>query len=127
MTFYKIILQYLLQREILWGDIMKMLEKIKQRIYEIMTEEDEYEDEEPLTEEDEKWMMFIENPIGTIARIIGLGSLEDDNLGYGDDDLVELSDPSNFDSDYITKQELINRNNNNSKVIKYDFKNKREL
>ena len=110
---------------------MKMLEKIKQRIYEIMTEEDDYEDEEPLTEEDEKWMMFIENPIGTIARIIGLGSLEDDdnfNLGYGDDDLVELSDPSNFDSDYITKQELINRNNNNnSKIIKYDFKNKREL
>lgn len=109
---------------------MKMLEKIKQRIYEIMTEEDEYEDEEPLTEEDKKWMMFIENPIGTIARIIGIGSLEDDdnfNLGYGDDDLVELSDPSNFDSDYITKQELINRNNNNSKIIKYDFKNKREL
>lgn len=110
---------------------MKMLEKIKQRIYEIMTEEDEYEDEEPLTEEDKKWMMFIENPIGTIAHIIGLGSLEDDdnfNLGYGDDDLVELSDPSNFDSDYITKQELINRNNNNnSKIIKYDFKNKREL
>lgn len=110
---------------------MKMLEKIKQRIYEIMTEEDEYEDEEPLTEEDKKWMMFIENPIGTIARIIGLGSLEDNdnfNLGYGDDDLVELSDPSNFDSDYITKQELINRNNNNnSKIIKYDFKNKREL
>lgn len=110
---------------------MKMLEKIKQRIYEIMTEEDEYEDEEPLTEEDEKLKMFIENPIGTIARIIGLGSLEDDdnfNLGYGDDDLVELSDPSNFDSDYITKQELINRNNNNnSKIIKYDFKNKREL
>ena len=28
---------------------MAMLEKIKQRIYEIMTEEDEYEDEEPLT------------------------------------------------------------------------------
>ena len=110
---------------------MKMLEKIKQRIYEIMTEEDEYEDEEPLTEEDEKLKMFIENPIGTIAHIIGLGSLEDDdnfNLGYGDDDLVELSDPSNFDSDYITKQELINRNNNNnSKIIKYDFKNKREL
>lgn len=110
---------------------MKMLEKIKQRIYEIMTEEDEYEDKEPLTEEDKKWMMFIENPIGTIARIIGLGSLEDNdnfNLGYGDDDLVELSDPSNFDSDYITKQELINRNNNNnSKIIKYDFKNKREL
>lgn len=108
---------------------MKMLEKIKQRIYEIMTEEDEYEDEEPLTEEDEKLKMFIENPIGTIARIIGLGSLEDNdnfNLGYGDDDLVELSDPSNFDSDYITKQELINRNNN-SKIIKYDFKNKREL
>ena len=108
---------------------MKMLEKIKQRIYEIMTEEEEYEDEEPLTEEDKKWMMFIENPIGTIARIIGLGSLEDDdnfNLGYGDDDFVELSDPSNFDSDYITKQELINRNNN-SKIIKYDFKNKREL
>ena len=108
---------------------MKMLEKIKQRIYEIMTEEDEYEDEEPLTEEDEKLKMFIENPIGTIARIIGLGSLEDDyDLDYGDDDLVELSDPSNFDSDYITKQELINRNNNNnSKIIKYDFKNKREL
>lgn len=109
---------------------MKMLEKIKQRIYEIMTEEDDYEDEEPLTEEDEKLKMFIENPIGTIAHIIGLGSLEDDdnfNLGYGDDDLVELSDPSNFDSDYITKQELINRNNNNSKIIKYDFKNKREL
>ena len=109
---------------------MKMLEKIKQRIYEIMTEEDDYEDEEPLTEEDEKLKMFIENPIGTIARIIGLGSLEDDdnfNLGYGDDDFVELSDPSNFDSDYITKQELINRNNNNSKIIKYDFKNKREL
>ena len=110
---------------------MKMLEKIKQRIYEIMTEEDEYEDEEPLTEEDEKLKKFIENPIGTIAHIIGLGSLEDDdnfNLGYGDDDLVELSDPSNFDSDYITKQELINRNNNNnSKIIKYDFKNKREL
>lgn len=109
---------------------MKMLEKIKQRIYEIMTEEDEYEDEEPLTEEDKKLKMFIENPIGTIARIIGLGSLEDDdnfNLGYGDDDLVELSDPSNFDSDYITKQELINHNNNNSKIIKYDFKNKREL
>lgn len=128
MTFYKIILQYLLQREILWGDIMKMLEKIKQKIYEIMTEEDEYEDEEPLTEEDEKLKMFIENPIGTIARIIGLGFLEDDdNLGYGNDDLVELSDPSNFDSDYITKQELINRNNNNSKIIKYDFKNKREL
>ena len=54
---------------------MKMLEKIKQRIYEIMTEEDEYEDEEPLTEEDEKLKMFIENPIGTIARIIGIGSL----------------------------------------------------
>ena len=109
---------------------MKMLEKIKQRIYEIMTEEDDYEDEEPLTEEDEKLKMFIENPIGTIAHIIGLGSLEDGdnfNLGYGDDDLVELSDPSNFDSDYITKQELINRNNNNSKIIKYDFKNKREL
>ena len=109
---------------------MKMLEKIKQRIYEIMTEEDEYEDEEPLTEEDEKLKKFIENPIGTIARIIGIGSLEEDdnfNLGYGDDDLVELSDPSNFDSDYITKQELINRNNNNSKIIKYDFKNKREL
>ena len=96
---------------------MKMLEKIKQRIYEIMTEEDDYEDEEPLTKEDEKLKMFIENPIGTIARIIGIGSLEDDdNLGYGDDDLVELSDPSNFDSDYITKQELINRNNN-SKII----------
>ncbi len=105
---------------------MKMLEKIKQRIYEIMTEEDEYEDEEPLTEEDEKLKMFIENPIGTIARIIGLGSLEDDDdLDYGDDE-NDLSDPSNFDSDYITKQELINRNNN-SKIIKYDFKNKREL
>lgn len=105
---------------------MKMLEKIKQRIYEIMTEEDDYEDEEPLTEEDEKWMMFIENPIGTIACIIGLGSLDDDDdLDYGDDE-NDLSDPSNFDSDYITKQELINRNNN-SKIIKYDFKNKREL
>lgn len=105
---------------------MKMLEKIKQRIYEIMTEEDDYEDEEPLTEEDEKLKMFIENPIGTIARIIGLGSLEDDDdLDYGDDE-NDLSDPSNFDSDYITKQELINRNNN-SKIIKYDFKNKREL
>ena len=105
---------------------MKMLENIKQRIYEIMTEEDEYEDEEPLTEEDEKLKMFIENPIGTIARIIGLGSLEDDDdLDYGDDE-NDLSDPSNFDSDYITKQELINRNNN-SKIIKYDFKNKREL
>lgn len=105
---------------------MKLLEKIKQRIYEIMTEEDDYEDEEPLTEEDEKLKMFIENPIGTIARIIGLGSLEDDDdLDYGDDE-NDLSDPSNFDSDYITKQELINRNNN-SKIIKYDFKNKREL
>ena len=105
---------------------MKMLEKIKQRIYEIMTEEDDYEDEEPLTEEDEKLKMFIENPIGTIARIIGLGSLEDYyDLDYGDDE-NDLSDPSNFDSDYITKQELINRNNN-SKIIKYDFKNKREL
>ncbi len=105
---------------------MKMLEKIKQRIYEIMTEEDDYEDEEPLTEEDEKLKMFIENPIGTIARIIGLGSLEDDyDLDYGDDE-NDLLDPSNFDSDYITKQELINRNNN-SKIIKYDFKNKREL
>jgi len=103
-----------------------MLEKIKQRIYEIMTEEDDYEDEEPLTEEDEKLKMFIENPIGTIARIIGLGSLEDDyDLDYGDDE-NDLLDPSNFDSDYITKQELINRNNN-SKIIKYDFKNKREL
>ena len=100
---------------------MKMLEKIKQRIYEIMTEEDDYEDEEPLTEEDEKLKMFIENPIGTIARIIGLGSLEDDyDLDYGDDE-NDLLDPSNFDSDYITKQELINRNNN-SKIIKYDFK-----
>ena len=107
---------------------MKMLENIKQRIYEIMTEEDEYEDEEPLTEEDEKLKMFIENPIGTIARIIGLGSLEDDDdLDYGDDE-NDLLDLSNFDSDYITKQELINRNNNNnSKIIKYDFKNKREL
>ena len=105
---------------------MKMLEKINQRIYEIMTEEDDYEDEEPLTEEDEKLKMFIENPIGTIARIIGLGSLEDDyDLDYGDDE-NDLLDPSNFDSDYITKQELINRNNN-SKIIKYDFKNKREL
>lgn len=105
---------------------MKMLEKIKQRIYEIMTEEDDYEDEEPLTEEDEKLKMFIENPIGTIARIIGIGSLEDnDDLDYGDDE-NDLLDPSNFDSDYITKQELINRNNN-SKIIKYDFKNKREL
>lgn len=105
---------------------MKMLENIKQRIYEITTEEDEYEDEEPLTEEDEKLKMFIENPIGTIARIIGLGSLEDDDdLDYGDDE-NDLLDPSNFDSDYITKQELINRNNN-SKIIKYDFKNKREL
>lgn len=105
---------------------MKMLEKINQRIYEIITEEDEYEDEEPLTEEDEKLKMFIENPIGTIARIIGLGSLEDDDdLDYGDDE-NDLLDPSNFDSDYITKQELINRNNN-SKIIKYDFKNKREL
>ena len=117
----------MLQREILWGDVMKMLEKIKQRIYEIMTEEDEYEDEEPLTEEDEKLKMFIENPIGTIARIIGIGSLEDDDdLDYGDDE-NDLLDLSNFDSDYITKQELINRNNNNSKIIKYDFKNKREL
>lgn len=106
---------------------MKMLENIKQRIYEIMTEEDEYEDEEPLTEEDEKLKMFIENPIGTIARIIGIGSLEDDDdLDYGDDE-NDLLDLSNFDSDYITKQELINRNNNNSKIIKYDFKNKREL
>lgn len=105
---------------------MKMLEKVKQRIYEIMTEEDEYEDEEPLTEEDEKLKMIIENPIGTIARIIGIGSLEyDDDLDYGDDE-NDLLDPSNFDSDYITKQELINRNNN-SKIIKYDFKNKREL
>mgnify|MGYP001726547160 FL=1 len=103
-----------------------MLEKVKQRIYEIMTEEDEYEDEEPLTEEDEKLKMIIENPIGTIARIIGIGSLEyDDDLDYGDDE-NDLLDPSNFDSDYITKQELINRNNN-SKIIKYDFKNKREL
>lgn len=107
---------------------MKLFDKIYDRVHEILTEEDDYEDEEPLTEEDKKWIMFMENPLGTIARIIGLGSLEDDdNLGYGDDDLVELSDPSNFDSDYITKQELINRNNNNSKVIKYDFKNKREL
>ena len=73
-------------------------------------------------EEDEKLKMFIENPIGTIARIIGLGSLEDDyDLDYGDDE-NDLLDPSNFDSDYITKQELINRNNNNSKIIKYDFK-----
>ena len=95
---------------------MKILENIKQRIYEIMIEEDEYEDEEPLTEEDEKLKMFIENPIGTIARIIGLGSLEDDDdLDYGDDE-NDLLDPSNFDSDYITKQELINRNNN-SKII----------
>ena len=62
-----------------------------------------------------------------IARIIGLVSLEDDDdLDYGDDE-NDLLDPSNFDSDYITKQELINRNNNNSKIIKYDFKNKREL
>ncbi len=107
---------------------MKLFDKIYDRVHEILTEEDDYEDEEPLTEEDKKWIMFMENPLGTIARIIGLGSLEDDdNLGYGDDDLVELSDPSNFDSDYITKEELINRNNNNSKVIKYDFKNKREL
>lgn len=107
---------------------MKLFDKIYDRVHEILTEEDDYEDEEPLTEEDKKWIMFMENPLGTIARIIGLGSLEDDdNLGYGDDDIVELSDPSNFDSDYITKQELINRNNNNSKVIKYDFKNKREL
>ena len=79
---------------------MKMLEKIKQRIYEIMTEEDDYEDEEPLTKEDEKLKMFIENPIRTIACII--------------------------DSDYITKQELID-SNNNSKIIKYDFKNKMRL
>ena len=79
------------------------------------------------SEEDEKLKMFIENPIGTIARILGLGSLEDDyDLDYGDDE-NDLLDPSNFDSDYITKQELINRNNNNSKIIKYDFKNKREL
>ena len=107
---------------------MKLFDKFFEKIHEIVTEEDDYEDEEPLTEEDKKWIMFMENPLGTIARIIGLGSLEDDdNLGYGDDDLVELSDPSNFDSDYITKEELINRNNNNSKVIKYDFKNKREL
>ena len=107
---------------------MKLFDKIYDRVHEILTEEDDYEDEEPLTEEDKKWIMFMENPLGTIARIIGLGSLEDDdNLGYGDDDIVELSDPSNFDSDYITKEELINRNNNNSKVIKYDFKNKREL
>lgn len=108
---------------------MKLFDKIYDWVHEILTEEDDYEDEEPLTEEDKKLKMFIENPIGTIAHIIGLGSLEDDdnfNLGYGDDDLVELSDPSNFDSDYITKQELINRNNN-SKIIKYDFKNKREL
>lgn len=108
---------------------MKLFDKIYDRVHEILTEEDDYEDEEPLTEEDKKWIMFMENPLGTIAHIIGLGSLEDDdnfNLGYGDDDLVELSDPSNFDSDYITKQELINRNNN-SKIIKYDFKNKREL
>ena len=89
-----------------------MLEKIKQRIYEIMTEEDEYEDEEPLTEEDEKLKMFIENPIGTLARIIGLGSLEDDDdLDYGDAE-IDLLEPSYFDSDYITKQELINHNNN---------------
>ena len=88
-----------------------------QEEYNIQHEPDDYEDEEPLTEEDEKWMMFIENPIGTIARIIGLGSLEDDDdLDYGDDE-NDLSDPSNFDSDYITKQELINRNNN-SKIIK---------
>lgn len=109
---------------------MKLFDKFFEKIHEIVIEDDDYEDEEPLTEEDEKLKMFIENPIGTIAHIIGLGSLEDDdnfNLGYGDDDLVELSDPSNFDSDYITKQELINRNNNNSKIIKYDFKNKREL
>lgn len=107
---------------------MKLFDNFFEKIHEIVIEDDDYEDEEPLTEEDEKLKMFIENPIGTIARIIGLGSLEDDdNLGYGDDDLIELSDPSNFDSDYITKQELINRNNNNSKIIKYDFKNKREL
>lgn len=107
---------------------MKLFDKFFEKIHEIVIEDDDYEDEEPLTEEDKKWIMFMENPLGTIARIIGLGSLEDDdNLGYGDDDLVELSDPSNFDSDYITKQELINRNNNNSKIIKYDFKNKREL
>lgn len=105
---------------------MKMLEKINQRIYEIITEEDEYEDEEPLTEEDEKLKMFIENPIGTIARIIGLGSLEDDDdLDYGDDE-NDLLEPLYFDSDYITKQELID-SNNNSKIIKYDFKNKRRL
>ena len=107
---------------------MKLFDNFFEKIHEIVIEDDDYEDEEPLTEEDEKLKMFIENPIGTIARIIGLGSLEDDdNLGYGDDDLIELSDPSNFDSDYITKQELISRNNNNSKIIKYDFKNKREL
>lgn len=105
---------------------MKLFDKFFEKIHEIVIEEDDYEDEEPLTEEDKKWIMFMENPLGTIARIIGLGSLEDDdNLGYGDDDLVELSDPSNFDSDYITKQELINRNN--TKIIKVDFKNKRKL
>lgn len=105
---------------------MKLFDKFFEKIHEIVIEEDDYEDEEPLTEKDKKWIMFMENPLGTIARIIGLGSLEDDdNLGYEDDDLVELSDPSNFDSDYITKQELINRNN--TKIIKVDFKNKRKL
>lgn len=104
---------------------MKLFDKFFEKIHEIVIEEDDYEEEEPLTEEDKKWIMFMENPLGTIARIIGLGSLEDDNLGYEDDDLVELSDPSNFDSDYITKQELINRNN--TKIIKVDFKNKRKL
>lgn len=103
-----------------------MLEKIKQRIYEIMTEEDEYEDEEPLTKEDKKLKMFIENPIRTIACIIGVGSLEDDDdLDYGDAE-IDLLEPSYFDSDYITKQELID-SNNNSKIIKYDFKNKMRL
>ena len=113
---------------------MKMLEKIKQRIYEIMTEEDEYEDEEPLTEEDKKWIMFMENPLGTIARIIGVvsdeteGNYEDQPESFLINEDLELTTQSG--AGYVIQNEkpdLEREKCGSSKIIKYDFKNKREL
>lgn len=112
---------------------MKLFNAFLNRIHEIITEDD-YEDEEPLTEEEKKWQNFIENPIETIARIIGVvsdeteGSYEDQPENFLINEDVELTTQSG--AGYVIQNEkadLEREKYGSSKIIKYDFKNKREL
>lgn len=113
---------------------MKLFDKFFEKIHEIVIEDDDYEDEEPLTEEDKKWIMFMENPLGTIARIIGVvsdeteGNYEDQPESFLINEDLELTTQSG--AGYVIQNEkadLEREKCGSSKIIKYDFKNKREL